>query len=548
MKPVRFKISGKEIEARPNLVDQVVNFFSPSSGRRRMADRIAVAAVGGGYTGAKKTRKRTKSWTTSGGDADSDILPDLPSLRDRSRDLIRNEPIATGACGTMVTNVIGTGLRLKPAIDYEYLGLTEDEASQREKEIKREWSLWAHSTYCDVERTQPFNELQALAFRQTFENGDVFALLPKVERKDGFPYQLAVQLIEADRVCNNNSKRDTETLSGGIEKDKNGAPKAYHVLKRHPGATISGYKKEWYPPIPAFGINTGRRNMIHVFRKLRPNQSRGVPELAPIIETLKQLSKLTEAELDAAVGSALITYFIKSTTGEAPDWNQFLQDNNAANRDVSDIDLDSSSVVGLLPDEEVQFNDPNRPNGKFDPFWLSCLRQIGMAIEIPFEVLIKHFSSSYSASRAAMLEAWRMFSGRRKWFAARFNQLIYETFFDEMVALGRFYAPGYFSDVMTRKAWTGSAWIGDPRGMINEKEEIEAASKRIAEGVSTIEEEIEQLTGGDFDDKHRKRAREHQKRLDAGLVESKKDIETIKAALKQSVQSIIEERQNHEAD
>ena len=42
--------------------------------------------------------------------SDQVTLPDLPALRERSRDLIRNAPLATGAINTVVvTNVVGTG-------------------------------------------------------------------------------------------------------------------------------------------------------------------------------------------------------------------------------------------------------------------------------------------------------------------------------------------------------------------------------------------------------------------------------------------------------
>jgi len=519
MKPLELTFSGKKITIKPNLIDHVAAAMAPGYAIKRLRNKVALAAIGG-YTGARRDRKQTKNWGTTAGDPDSDILFDLPTLRERSRDLIRNEPLATGAAGTMVTNIIGSGLKLKPSIDYEFLGLTEDEANKKEKELRREWQMWALSTYCDVERTLNFNELQALAFRQAFENGDSFALLPSIDRKNNFPYQLAVQLVEADRVCNRDNQRDTTTLSGGVNKDDFGAPKSYDILKQHPGASVGVYKKEWYPPIPAFGKKTGRRNVLHVYRKLRPNQSRGVPELAPVVEALKQLSTLTEAELQASVVSAFLTVFVKSSSGEIPDWNDFIdKQNNIARRDVADIELESGAVIGLLPDEDVTINDPNRPNGKFDPFWLAIVRQIGMALEIPFEILIKHFSSSYSASRGAMLEAWRMFSTRRKWFAGRFCQPIYEAFVDEMVALGRFYAPGYFADPMIRNAWLGASWVGDPRGMIKETEEIDAATKRVALGISTRESETEQLTGGDYDANHRQLAREQKMRVADSLVD-----------------------------
>jgi len=519
VKDINLRLGGKEIQVKPSMLDSFLSEVAPGFAVKRLQKKVALAAMGG-YTGARKNRKQTKNWKTSGGDADSDILFDLPSLRERSRDLIRNEPVATGAAATMVTNIIGSGLRLKPAIDFEFLGLTEEQALAQEKYIKRQWLLWANSTYCDVERSQNFSELQALAFRQTFENGDVFALLPRVERKTNFPFELAVQLIEADRVCNRDNARDTETLSGGIKKDEYGAPVTIDVLKRHPGSLANFYRKEWYPPIDVFGKKSGRRNVLHVFQKLRPNQSRGVPALAPVIESLKQISQLTENELQASVVDSFLTVFVKSTTGEIPDWNDFVdKQKNIARRDVADIELESGAVIGLLPDEDVTINNPNRPSGKFDPFWLAIVTHIGMAIELPREILIKHFEASYSASRAAMLEAWRMFTTRRKWFAAKFCQPIYETFFDELVGTGRFYAPGYFANPMIRQAWTGSSWIGDPRGMIKESEEIDAAVKRVEGGFSTIETETEQLTGGDFETNHRQRAREHKMRVDAGLTD-----------------------------
>ena len=57
--------------------------------------------------------------------------------------------------------------------------------------------------------------------------------------------------------------------------------------------------------------------MIHLFKTLRPGQSRGVPYLAPVIEPLKQLGRYTEAEIMAAVISGMFTVFVKSESGGA---------------------------------------------------------------------------------------------------------------------------------------------------------------------------------------------------------------------------------------
>ncbi len=137
MKPIKLSLAGKQIEIKPNIIDHVAAVFAPGYAVKRLKNKVALAAAGG-YSGGRRDRKATKNWGTTGGDPDSDILFDLPTLRERSRDLIRNEPLATGAAGTMVTNVIGSGLKLKPSIDYDFLGLTEDEANKLEKQIKRE--------------------------------------------------------------------------------------------------------------------------------------------------------------------------------------------------------------------------------------------------------------------------------------------------------------------------------------------------------------------------------------------------------------------------
>jgi capsid protein len=55
-------------------------------------------------------------------------------------------------------------------------------------------------------------------------------------------------------------------------------------------------------------------------------------------------------------------------------------------------------------------------------------------VEIPFEILIKHFTASYSAAQAALVEAWKFFSARRSWMADKFCQPVYELVIAEAVA------------------------------------------------------------------------------------------------------------------
>lgn len=174
-------------------------------------------------------------------------------------------------------------------------------------------------------------------------------------------------------------------------------------------------------------------------------------------------------------------------------------------------------AVNLLPGESIDAPDIGRPNAQFDPFVSAVLRQIGVGLELPFEVVIKHFNSSYSAARAALLDAWRFFRGRRDWLAGAFCQPIYEFWLEEAIAIGRIRAPGFFADPAYRRAWSAAVWTGDGPGSIDPNKEIGAAIERINAGVSTLAAESLLHDGGDWETKHRQRVREIEARRAAGL-------------------------------
>lgn len=502
----------KHIDVRQNWLDKAISAIDPVNGAKRFQARVALA-MANAYIGGSKSRRSMKEWKTTSGDADSDILPDLETLRERSRDLVRNNPLAAGALKTKVTNVVGTGLRFQSSIDWEYLGLTEEQAEKWEKTTEREFRLWADSQYCDAEKTLNFSKLQALAFLNCLENGDVFIAMPYIP-KGGFPYELSIQLIEADRVCNPKFAPDTPTLAGGVEKDEFGAPQTYHVLKQHPGS-VRREQLEWLS-LPAFGAITGRRNVLHLFHKLRPGQSRGVPDLAPVIEAFKQLGTYSEAEIMAAVVSAMFTVFIKGSNGQGLNPMPSSEGSQARAND-KDYKMGPGAMLDLMEGEDVTFANPGRPNAMYEPFVKAVLEQIGVALELPFEVLTKHFTASYSAARAALIEAWKFFLSQRSWLASNFCQPVYEAWLTEAVALGRVYAPGFLTDPAIRAAYCRGQWIGPARGQINELDEMKAADLRVKMGLSSLEEESAELRGTNWENVHRQRVKEVTMRREAGL-------------------------------
>ncbi len=522
-------------DVQPNLLDRLVTYAFPRSGLERLQSRKAMSMYGS-YTGGRYDRRQTADWFTSRGSADADTLLDLPTLRSRSRDLNRNSPLAAGAIHTVVQNAVGTGLSLQPTPDLDVLKWDEAKAIAWSSLVGHEFALWAESPNCDVTRTQNFYGLQSTALRGALESGDILALLPMKSIK-GQVYKTRVQLIEADRLHTPGGGEGMEAtyllpnangipiqgdktgnrIYGGVEVDASGAPVAYCILKQHPGAIGFIANAFQYDRVPAFGTATNRRNVVHLFDRTRPDQNRGVPYLAPVLESFKQLDRYTEAEIMRAVVSSMFTVFVRTDTGEQAFPSDAPAISSTSFAQQNDISLGPGKVVGLAPGEDVTFPSPSAPNPGFDPFVISILRQIGVGLQLPFEILVKHFTSSYSAARAALLEAWKYYSSRRAFIASQFCQPIFEVWMDEAVSAGRIEAPGYFSDPVMRRAYLSCDWIGDAPGSIDPQKEVAASIELVTGGFSNHKIETMRLTGRNWSDVHLQLVREHEMRVAAGL-------------------------------
>ena len=161
--------------------------------------------------------------------------------------------------------------------------------------------------------------------------------------------------------------------------------------------------------------------MLHHFMKKRPGMVRGVPYLTPIVDCIKQIARYSDAEIMAAVISAYLTVFIETPTGDAA---PVFAGENAVVPVAGDVQLGMGAVVGLMPGEKANVANPSRPYPNFAPFIEGVSTQIGMALGIPRELLIKQFNASYSASKAALLDAWVYFRGVRYWLANSFCQIL----------------------------------------------------------------------------------------------------------------------------
>lgn len=490
-----------------------------------LPDSIRPQNKGYGEAGASWRKKAVKGFNAPSGSPHEDIDFNNYTLRQRARMLYMAAPIATSAIKTNRTNVVGVGLRLKSRINRETLGLSPEQAEAWQKQTEREFALWAENKRaCDATGMNNFYGLQQLALISWLLSGDCIGVLKQYKVDRLLPYSLRVHLIESDRIATpgnygtgtsvnyttGKNPDNGNTIYDGVEVDSNGAVVAYHVRSSYPfevGAPTTTWAR-----VLAYQEHTGLPNVVHVVECERPDQYRGVSYLAQVIEPLLQLRRYTESELMAAVIESFFTAFIKTEapTDENP-FNQVEPDPPGEPSGPNEYSMGPGQVNVMEPGEDVVFADPKRPAGGFDAFVTAICSQIGAALEIPADLLLKKFNASYSASRAALLEAWKAFKMRREWLADDFCRPIYEVWMSEAVARGRIYAPGFFDNPAIHAAYLGSEWLGPSQGQLDPTKEITAEILACSEGFSTHEQSTIRLNGGQWDANVEQLLRENEK-------------------------------------
>lgn len=478
------------------------------------------------------------------GSPQEDIDAHNQTLRQRSRMLYMASPIATSAIKTNRTNVIGIGLQLKSRIDRELLRMDQAQADAWQRKVEREFSLWANrKDACDATGINDFYSMQQLALASWLESGDVFAVIKRRTPTDLMPYSLRIHLVEADRVATPTDSTGVSSVMlattgrsengniiyDGVEVDKSGKIEAYYIRSTYP-FELSSQSTEW-SRVQAYGERTGLPNILQIMESERPDQYRGVSYLAQVIEPLLQLRRYTESELSAAIVESFFTAFVK-TEANAND-NPFNETGNELSEvsdDPNEYEMGPGQINIMKPGEDITFADPKRPASGFEAFMRAICEQVGAALEIPSDLLLKSFDSSYSASRAALLEAWKSFKMRREWFVSDFCAPVYEIWMAEAVARGRVSAPGFFNDPSIRAAYLGADWIGPSQGQLDPVKEITAEILAVGEGFSTRSQSTIRLNGGQWDANIDQLARENEKLAKAKAVLQDEVNQTLKEA------------------
>lgn len=521
----------KNKNVQATILDRVISYFAPAWGAERMRSRILANAMDSAYTGGGIIDRAMRRWNPT--IAAPQVEYDEGTQRNlvaRSRDSYRNNPVAHSVIERLDDNVVGCGLFLQSCVDHEFLGMTNEEASALERQIERDFHRWANSKEADLSRKLNFYQLQQLIFVSKCLSGDCFVNLAYLERP-GSEFGLKLQVIEGDRVANPGMAMDSAWQARGIKFFENGAPVAYFVLDAHPNDIWSlGLSGRW---IQAFNPNTGREIFLHCcdFEKTgRPDQARGVPVLAPIMVPLRQILRLSEAELMASIINAYFTLLLKSDNLAEYESSTSQTASEVASKQIS---LGPGLVQYVPPGYSPEFADPKRPNVQFDPFFTSIMKQISAGTSVPLEVILMHFTTSYWAARAALLQFWNRIKKYRANMVAQICKPVFQSWFDEYVARGMVNVKNY-GDPLFQAAYTGASWNGPSKGSIDELKEANAAARRIEIGISDIQTEAQEISGKRWDDIHKQRAVERTMRL-------KDNLET-KVIAPESVKIVTEEQ------
>lgn len=455
--------------------------------------------------------------------------------------LVMSSPVAASAVKTNRTKVAGTGLKLKSMIDFKTLKMTPEAAKEWQQQTEKKFELWAGKREnFDAIGMNDFYSMQGLIVQSWLSSGDVFALFQHRDPTALNPYSLRVHLIEADRVgtprnvalvapglITDGTWKNGNRIYDGVEVDKNGMVVAYHICNVHPNQMSREPQKIKWQRVKAYGTRTGLPMILHILDTERPDQYRGVTYLAPVIESLLNISRYTQSELMAALIQSFFTAWIETESnpaevpfnevGYGPDEDPENPPDSYASENPNEYEMGPGTINVLKQGEKIVFGNPNIPSTGFDTFVKVICKEIGAALGIPYDTLLKEFNASYSASRAALMEAWEEFRMRRKLLERAYCQPTYETWLSEAVAIGRVNAPGFFTDPELRAAWCGAQWLGPIQGQLDPMKEVKANILAVQHGFKTHAQVTREYGGYDWTDNMEELKQEMELLEDAGM-------------------------------
>jgi lambda family phage portal protein len=445
------------------------------------------------YDGAKRGRLYG-NWLASSASANSEIWASLSVLRNRSRDLIRNNDYARGIIQKLADNVIYQGIGFQAQVKQVKDPTKNDDRVNTA--IESAWKEWAEEPlYCHTAGKLDFKEIQQLVFRSWLENGEVF--VRKVHQSfSGSPIPLALEIIDPDRCPETyNGTNGKNKIVMGVELDRWIRPVAYHFYKDSPGELFNLKGRE-IERIPASEI-------IHLHSTDSINQIRGVPLLASTILRLKNVGDYEENEQLAAKLTACVMGAVMTADAD------ILGENNDS--ESEELPADEQFQPGIIryyaQGEKFDLVNPTRPNPNLTAFIEAQLRASGAGTGMSYEHSANDYSkSNYSSTRVSLLNSRDRFKVWQVNFASKFNRSVYMGWLDIAVVSGVL----NFADYELRpKRYQCVKWLFRGWSWVDPYKEVQATLAALAGGLTTLTK-VAAEQGEDFEEMVKTIARERE--------------------------------------
>lgn len=445
------------------------------------------------FAGAAVSRLNS-DWVTQGTSQDSEIKTSLVALRNRTRQLVRDNEYVKNAVREVQNNVVGQGIGFQSQVRMQRGNQLNELMNDS---IESAWEHWKKADSCDVSGKLCFAEFERLIMSEIVTSGEVLIRIVKQKfGKSKIPF--ALELIDADYLDEtyNLLNKGTNDVRMGVEVDKWGRPVAYHLRNRHPYDSYFASKLDYGEEQRR--IRVPAEEIIHLFVPDRPRQTRGISWFAAALMNLKQMAGYMEASVVAARSAACLMGFIETPEGELTGDGLIGEDRVT--------DFEAGVIKKLNAGEKINVPQLNKPSGEFEPFMRLMLRGVASSMGMSYEAISKDYSqSNYSSSRMALLperDNWRII---QQWLIGAFHEKVFDQWLEMAVLTGELDLPRY--ELQPEFYCDSIRWL--PRGwqFIDPMKDAEAAKMQIRSGLSTVADVLAQQ-GKDYEELLTQRQRE----------------------------------------
>jgi len=390
---------------------------------------------------AASTAPRLKDWLAPSSAFATNLSS--PVLRDRARDLDRNNPIVRAIVQRFQDDAIG-GTGIRPQFSGPY--------KNQARELWAEWEDQADFAGRDL------CSLQALAVQTFILDGE---FLIRSVPAGGLRVPMQLQLLGCEYL---DASRVSDRDLNGIRYGEDGRREGFWLYRKHPAMSVDVQSIL----VPQMGPEQPL-GALHVFRSPQPGVERGVSLLAPAMLSLRQLHTFLEAALTKQQISALFCGFAISPDGTNP-----LNAQPGANGSFT-ATLEPGTFVFLDGGQDVRFTDPPDQGVWFDPFVKAQLRLIASAVGMPYELLANDLSGVTFASGRHSILAYR-----RRLEALQYNVMVAQFLRPVLqvwlrLAIGLGLLPGTVQDYPVR-------WIGPVIQALDPRQEVQSDIARVRAG------------------------------------------------------------------